>query len=173
MTDSVDKAAQELAKSVRDYLNSKATGRGRRTTQAWRAIVAQSLGRQRIDGRTFALVVATALDNGWLVKRKSPSGRETLHPGPQLTEAPPKKSATTVERDKAKSTQVPPLKPFPEDNACPNCNWKATRCVHCHEPAFDDDIYVDSKGRWRCNSCNDLCFTESWGGVVRWRSELN
>jgi hypothetical protein len=170
----IEKAAKSLAMAVRDYLSSKPTGKGRRTTQSWTAIVAKSLGKQRVDRRTFALVVATALDQGWLIKRKSESGRETLHPGPQLLE---KKNAarpaSSVEREKAKAKSVPPVSPFPADNACPNCKWKATRCVHCNEPAFDDDIYVDSRGRWRCNSCNDLCFTESWGGVTRWKSETN
>ena len=65
----IEKAAKSLAMAVRDYLSSKPTGKGRRTTQSWTAIVAKSLGKQRVDRRTFALVVATALDHGWLIKR--------------------------------------------------------------------------------------------------------
>ena len=176
--DKVDVAARALATAVQSYLDSKPSGNGRRTTQGWTKIVAQSLGRQRVSRTIFDQVIQSALETGLLVKRASSGGRERLFPGPQLVmEVVTDFGASTDSIDRAVSSNPKedkkgvPKKKFPADGKCQMCGWSATACLHCKQPAFDDDIYADSKGRWMCGSCNNLCFSESWGGLKRWKQE--
>jgi hypothetical protein len=170
----IEAAARALAEAVRVYLAAKPTGQGRKTAQSWGAIVADSFGWKRVNRSVFDRVLATALDMGLLVKRTSEKGRERLFPGPQLLnpDAPsqvlPQTSKTEAGSERKKT---PPRSGFPADGKCERCSWAATACAHCDKPAFDDDLYVDSKGRWRCGSCNDLCYTDSWGGFQRWKTE--
>ena len=138
----------------------------------------RALGRRRVPRPLFEAVIDRALDRGLLVKRTNASGRERLYPGPQLLldlETSEKAQDSAAE---AKDAPVPvvartkggrsPRGPFPSDFRCPQCKLRISVCGHCRRPAFDDDLYVNSKGEWRCDGCNDIHFTESWGGFTRW-----
>jgi hypothetical protein len=175
----IDSAAEVLAREVRAYLGDRPSGKGRRETGAWSGVVGRALGRRRVSRDLFDAVVGRALDRGLLVKRTNASGRERLYPGPQLpldleiseearnppaqTEGPPVPAAIPKKGGRA------PRAPFPSDFRCPQCKMRAAVCGHCQSPAFEDDLYANSKGEWRCDGCNDIHFTESWGGFARWK----
>ena len=163
-------AALALGKAVRDFLKQG-------ISFEWRKVVAKSLNLASVDRTTFDEVVSQALDSGFLIHRKTSTGVTRLFPGPRLSPPDPQKKSDPSEMDPiekkaaADSSRIPPKRPFPENSRCSKCGWEATLCVHCSRPSFDDDIYVDSKGEWKCGSCNDLCFKDSWGGVKRWNRE--
>jgi len=177
----LDAAAQALTKAVGTYIEGTATGRGRRTESGFAFAVRESVGRQRVSKELFALVVNRAIQLELLERRTNPSsGRVFLAPRDELkgVAAPELVTVSTVEdvvqvraataSDAPRAGAVPPKGPPPDGYRCSHCNYQAQLCVHCGEPPYDDELYVDSKGRWRCSSCNDLAFMESWGGVTRW-----
>ena len=176
----VSEAAAALANAVSDYLEATKTGKGRKTASGFADVVRRSLGRQRVSKSLFALVLNRSVQMGLVEVARSESGRTYLQrPSNPEAELEQEDSPVRVSSQPAEAVQphqgskdaTPPKGPPPPGFRCSHCECEATRCVHCQEPPWDDDIYVDSRGRWRCGACNDLAFTESWGGYLRWKLE--
>ena len=175
----VDGAARDLSKAVEDYLRRTKTGKGRRTSAGFVGVVRTSLKRERCSKDLFRLVVDRAVEMRLLARRPTESGRTYLVPLREQEDekderdeelrAPAGRDSTVVSLPAPSAEGRPPVDGYPEDHRCGKCGSQSTLCASCNEPAWEDDLYVDSKGRWRCSGCNDLHFTESWGGVNRWR----
>ena len=185
----VSRAATALGSAVSVYLDATKNGKGRETASGFADVVRQSLSRQRVSKSLFTLVLHRAVEMKVVEIAKSDSGRTYLRkpvqtiPDAELDqeEAPAQHRTRNPAQDPATEKQknaVEPKDPYPEhlkegDHTCSKCGWQATLCAHCGGPPWDDDLYVDSRGRWRCSSCNDLAFSESWGGYLRWKDEGN
>jgi hypothetical protein len=170
----IDNAALALADAVTLYLQGTKTGKGRRTASGFTEAVRGALGRERCSKSLFALVVNRALALRLVERRTSESGRvylvrpsEVAEAQPQEAESRPPPSREAVPA--SGGAGLPPTSPYPEDHKCPRCAWRVTLCAHCAHPPWDDELYVNSKGEWRCSSCNDLHYDQSWGGLLRWR----
>jgi len=171
--DELTRAAQELATAVGEYLEATKTGKGRRTASGFVDVVRGSLGRQRCSKGLFALVVERAVELGLVERSTSEAGRTYLVPVQEPVETSPEQvesdTPTVVVLPTSAKAGKPPVEDYPSDHKCPHCGSEATLCASCQEPAWEDDLYVDSKGRWRCSSCNNIHFSESWGGFHRWK----
>tara|TARA_Y100000310_G_scaffold257289_1_gene265330 strand:+ start:570 stop:1265 length:696 start_codon:yes stop_codon:yes gene_type:complete len=171
----LDRASLALQTAVREYLEEKKTGRGRKTAAGFIQVVRAALGRKRCSKDLFELVLQRSVEKGYLVQEVSESGRLYLHATPEPSEAElPEAPKVVTGRPRAAPVLTvagagpAPVEDYPPDHRCPACRWDVPLCAHCARPAFDDCLYVDSKGRWRCDSCNDLHANESWGGFLRW-----
>jgi hypothetical protein len=178
----VSRAAAALGSAVSVYLASTKSGKGRKTASGFADVVRRSLGRQRVSKSLFTLVLHRAVEMKVVEVAKSESGRTYLRKperpknGVELDQEQAPVQARTWTPAQAPATEkqksaVEPKNPYPEDHCCTHCGWQASLCVHCGDPPWDDDLYVDSRGRWRCSSCNDLAFAESWGGYLRWKNK--
>ena len=170
----IDGAAQALAGAVSSYLEGTKTGKGRRTASGFTDAVRGALGRERCSKSLFALVVNRAIALGLVERRTSESGRVYLMPPSRGTVVLSQEVALVDSTPEPAPSPggghgPPPASPYPEDHTCPKCAWTVTLCAHCAHPPWDDELYVNSKGEWRCSSCNDLHFDQSWGGLLRWR----
>jgi len=67
----------------------------------------------------------------------------------------------------------PPSVSPPAGFYCASCLKPARVHFAIDLPEDDTDFYVDSDGAWKCHTCATVPFSESWGGVRRWLSELD
>lgn len=168
--EAVDLAAQALGSAVKESAKQSVPW----TMKELAGVVRKALGRTRLKSDLFLLVVNRSIELGLVQKKSREGGASVLVPAddPAMSaQKNPQRAREVLPKNEPHVPEegaVPPTHPPSFPGACEKCNAKAEYCGHCSMPLWDDDIFVDSKGRWRCSACNDLNYKKSWGGLVRW-----
>jgi len=173
------KAALSLARAVQ---NENQDTRPNRSLKFWVGTVKNALQNtskgskpiKRLSKQRFMEVVDLSISLGLIeARRETPSALVYLVPKTEIPTVEPEPLPLDETAKPCGSDGRSPKTPPPTPLQCERCGARSAICDNCSTAAWDDDVFVDSKGEWKCSSCNDLDYKSSWGGLRRFLHESN
>lgn len=165
------KAALSLARAVQ---NENQDTRPNRSLKFWVGTVKNALQNtskgskpiKRLSKQRFMEVVDLSISLGLIeARRETPSALVYLVPKTEIPTVEPEPLPLDETAKPCGSDGTSPKTPPPTPLQCERCAARSAICDNCSTAAWDDDVFVDSKGEWNAAHATTWTINRAGAGL--------